>query len=60
MNGGLNKMEKLFRNFYRCPKCNHEWSDTGIEKEQVKCPACEMRDIIPYASEDISNELTEE
>ena len=46
--------EKLFRNFYKCPICSHQWSDTGEEKEQVKCPACETTNIMPYQSDDIS------
>jgi rubrerythrin len=46
--------EKLFRNFYKCPKCGYEWSDTWDSKCNDFCPACQERDITPYQSDDIS------
>jgi rubrerythrin len=47
-------MEKLFRNFYECPECHHQWSDTWSAMSDDTCPACQLKNITPYHSDDIS------
>ena len=42
----------LFRNFYRCDKCGHEWTDTWSATCDDDCPKCGDRHMSPYKSED--------
>ena len=42
-----------FRNFYRCARCEHEWSDEWTATCDDDCPACGARHMSPYKSEDI-------
>ena len=42
----------LFRNFYRCDRCGHEWTDVWSATCDDDCPACGARHLSPYKSED--------
>ena len=42
----------LFRNFYRCDRCEHEWTDVSSATCDDDCPACGARHMSPYKSED--------
>jgi predicted nucleic acid-binding Zn-ribbon protein len=42
----------LFRNFYRCDKCGHEWTDVWSATCDDDCPHCGARHMSPYKSED--------
>jgi len=44
--------EVKFVNSYRCPECDHEWSDQWSATCEDDCPACGKRHITPYESED--------
>lgn len=46
--------EELFRNYYRCPKCNEEWADTWSATCDDDCAECGNRHISPYASMDVN------
>jgi hypothetical protein len=41
----------IFRNFYRCPRCGHEWTDVWPAQCDDDCAQCELRDISPLKSE---------
>lgn len=41
-----------FLNHYRCPQCNHHWSDVWNCLCDDDCPKCGNRHISPYASAD--------
>ena len=42
----------LFRNFYRCATCGHEWTDVWSAQCDDDCPRCGARHMSPYKSED--------
>ena len=42
----------LFRNFYQCYRCNHEWEDVWSATCDDDCPRCHARHCSPYKSED--------
>jgi predicted nucleic acid-binding Zn-ribbon protein len=42
-----------FRNFYRCARCGHEWTDEWSAMCEDDCPRCEARHMSPYKSEDL-------
>jgi rubrerythrin len=42
----------MFRNFYWCEKCGHEWSDLWECQVDDDCPVCGARHMSPYKSED--------
>jgi rubrerythrin len=42
----------MFRNFYWCEKCGHEWNDLWECKVDDDCPVCGARHMSPYKSED--------
>lgn len=42
----------MFINFYKCPRCGHEWTDEWDCMCDDDCPACGNRHITPYHSED--------
>lgn len=44
---------RRFRNFYRCPSCGHEWEDEWDSTCDDQCPACRLKNISPYRSEDL-------
>lgn len=44
--------ERVFLNYYRCPRCGHEWTDGWTAMCDDDCPHCELRHISPYKSED--------
>jgi DNA-directed RNA polymerase subunit RPC12/RpoP len=41
-----------FRNYYRCARCNHEWTDEWSATCDDDCPHCGARHMSPYKSED--------
>jgi len=42
----------LFRNFYRCYECGHEWTDVWSATCDDDCSQCGARHMSPYKSED--------
>jgi DNA-directed RNA polymerase subunit RPC12/RpoP len=44
----------LFRNFYRCARCDYEWTDDWSATCDDDCPACGARHMSPYKREDIA------
>ncbi len=42
-----------FLNHYRCPRCQHEWSDVWTATCDDDCPKCGTRHISPYDSEEL-------
>jgi DNA-directed RNA polymerase subunit RPC12/RpoP len=42
-----------FRNYYRCARCGHEWSDEWTATCDDDCPRCGARHMSPYKSEDL-------
>jgi hypothetical protein len=44
--------EPLFRNFYKCYRCNEEWEDVWSATCDDDCPHCGARHCSPYKSED--------
>jgi DNA-directed RNA polymerase subunit RPC12/RpoP len=42
----------LFRNFYRCAVCGHEWTDEWSAMRDDDCPHCDARHMSPYKSDD--------
>ena len=45
----------LFRNFYRCATCGHEWADLWSATCDDDCPHCGARHMSPYKSEDVED-----
>jgi predicted nucleic acid-binding Zn-ribbon protein len=43
----------LFRNFYRCDRCGHEWAVVWSATCDDDCPACGARHMSPCRSEDV-------
>ena len=46
----------MFRNFYQCARCGHEWEDVWECQCDDDCPACGARHMSPYKSEDAGDE----
>jgi DNA-directed RNA polymerase subunit RPC12/RpoP len=46
----------LFRNFYRCARCSHEWTDEWSATCDDDCPHCGARHMSPYKSEDVEDD----
>lgn len=46
------ELEHTFRNFYHCPRCEHEWDDEWDCACDDQCPVCGLKGISPYRSED--------
>ena len=46
-------VEIKWRNFYRCPRCGHEWEDCWDCQCDDDCPECGCRHVSPYESEEI-------
>lgn len=44
--------ERLFRNFYECYRCGHEWDDIHPAQPDDDCPSCGARHCSPVDSED--------
>lgn len=42
-----------FRNHYKCPKCDHVWSDVWSAQCDDDCPACGTRHVSPHKSDDV-------
>jgi predicted nucleic acid-binding Zn-ribbon protein len=45
----------LFRNFYRCARCGHMWTDVWSATCDDDCPHCGARHMSPYESEDVED-----
>jgi DNA-directed RNA polymerase subunit RPC12/RpoP len=45
----------LFRNFYRCARCDHTWTDVWSATCDDDCPRCGARHMSPYKSEDVKD-----
>ena len=43
----------LYRNFYRCDRCGHEWTDEWSAMCDDDCPECGARHMSPFKSEDM-------
>ncbi len=43
----------LFRNYYRCPSCQHAWRDEWDCGCDDECPSCGTRDISPHRSDEL-------
>ena len=41
-----------FRNYYRCARCGHEWTDEWSATCEDDCPECGARHMSPYKSDD--------
>jgi predicted nucleic acid-binding Zn-ribbon protein len=41
-----------FRNYYRCTRCGHEWTDEWSAMCDDDCPHCGARHMSPLKSED--------
>jgi len=46
-------VEPRFRNFYKCPRCGHQWQDDWDSTCDDDCPKCGCRHISPDHSEDL-------
>jgi predicted nucleic acid-binding Zn-ribbon protein len=44
-----------FRNFYRCERCGHTWTDVWSATCDDDCPHCGARHMSPYQSEDVQD-----
>lgn len=44
--------ERWFVNRYKCPTCEHEWTDVWSATCADMCPACHCKNVEPYVSED--------
>jgi hypothetical protein len=45
--------ENRFLNYYKCPRCEHEWTDEWSATCDDDCPNCGCRHVSPYKSEDL-------
>jgi len=43
-----------FRNYYRCARCRHEWSDEWSATCDDDCPKCGARHMSPYDSDNLT------
>jgi DNA-directed RNA polymerase subunit RPC12/RpoP len=43
----------MFRNFYRCARCGHEWTDLWSATCDDDCPHCGARHMSPQRSEEL-------
>jgi predicted nucleic acid-binding Zn-ribbon protein len=46
---------ELFRNYYRCERCGHEWTDEW-SAQCDDCPKCGARHMSPYKSDDVEDD----
>ena len=51
---GTSGSKSLFLNYYRCFRCEHEWTDEWSATCDDECPKCGTRDCSPYRSEDLN------
>lgn len=51
----MSERDALFRNFYRCTCCGHEWTDVWSATCDDDCPQekCGARHMSPHKSEDV-------
>ena len=47
----------LYRKFYKCPECSHEWDDTWDCLCNDRCPVCNA-EIEPHDWEEIEEEAS--
>lgn len=45
-----------FRNYYRCARCGHSWTDEWTATCDDDCPQCGARHMSPQRSEDLEEE----
>jgi hypothetical protein len=45
-----------YLNRYRCPECEHEWSDVYDSQPDDDCPNCGENHISPYSSTELDEE----
>jgi DNA-directed RNA polymerase subunit RPC12/RpoP len=43
-----------FRNYYRCARCKHEWTDEWSATCDDDCPKCGARHMSPHKSDDLT------
>jgi hypothetical protein len=43
-----------FRNYYRCTRCECEWTDIWSARCDDDCPFCGARHMSPYKSDDLA------
>lgn len=55
-NSNSDSTEVRFRNYYRCARCGHEWTDEWSAMCDDDCPQCGARHMSPYRSEDMERE----
>ena len=53
------EVELKWHNFYKCPRCGHEWEDDWDCQCDDDCGECGNRHISPYKSEEITPADTE-
>lgn len=46
----------MFRNFYECERCGHQWEDEWECQCDDDCPKCGARHMSPYKSIDAEGE----
>lgn len=46
----MDDVKLIYRNYYRCPKCEYEWEDEWDSGCDDDCGECGMRHISPYES----------
>lgn len=46
----------LYRKFYKCSECGHEWEDTWDCQCNDRCPECDT-EIEPYEWEEIEEQV---
>ena len=47
------EVEMKWHNYYKCPRCSHEWEDDWDSQCDDDCGECGNRHISPYKSEEI-------
>jgi hypothetical protein len=52
--------EHMFLNYYRCYRCQHEWTDEWSAMCEDECPNCGARHCEPYKSEDLNAKAEDE
>jgi len=46
------ELEDKYLNYYHCPRCGHEWTDTADCECDDRCPECNAT-ASPYESEEL-------
>ncbi len=48
--------EIMYRNYYRCPRCDERWDDDWTSTSNTRCPNCNI-EVEPYDSEQLNEGL---